>query len=149
MFQPVWIAKGGFADGFNDRDILEPDLNNSNLSTGTWSLAVEMMDKAENMSAMANMMEWNGSLLNMETEESGESGESGEGGNETMNEIDNESSMRGHGADAGTGNMALEHLDQNDNESVNDSENDPAKCHRQVFIPKAKNIFKLIVPAIE
>ena len=29
-----------------------------------------MMDKAENMSAMANMTEWNGSLLNMETEES-------------------------------------------------------------------------------
>ena len=70
MFQPVRIAKGGLADGFKDRDILEPDLNNSNLSNGTWSLAVEMMDKAENMSAMANMTEWNGSLLNMETEES-------------------------------------------------------------------------------
>ena len=55
---------------------MEPDLNNSNLSNGTWSLAVEMMDKAENMSAMANMTEWNGSLLNMETEEIGESGES-------------------------------------------------------------------------
>ena len=146
MFQSVCIAKGGFADGFKDRDILEPDLNNSNLSNGTWSLAVEMMDKAENMSAMANMTEWNGSLLNMETEESGESGESG---NDTMNDTDNKSSMHGHGADARTGNMALEHLDQYDNESVNDSENDPAKCHRQVFIPKAKNIFKLIVPAIE
>ena len=86
---------------------MEPDLNNSNLSNGTWSLAVEMMDKAENMSAMANMTEWNGSLLNMETEESGESGESG---NDTMNEIDNESyesSMHGHGADAGTGNMGF------------------------------------------
>ena len=83
---------------------MEPDLNNSNLSNGTWSLAVEMMDKAENMSAMANMMEWNGSLLNMETEESGESGESG---NDTMNEIDNESSMHGHGAHAGTGNMGF------------------------------------------
>ena len=46
MFQPVRIAKGGLADGFKDRDILEPDLNNSNLSNGTWSLAVEMMDKA-------------------------------------------------------------------------------------------------------
>ena len=54
---------------------MEPDLN-SNLSNGTWSFAVEMMDKAENMSAMANMTEWNGSLLNMETEEIGESGES-------------------------------------------------------------------------
>ena len=32
MFQSVCIAKGGFADGFKDRDILEPDLNNSNLS---------------------------------------------------------------------------------------------------------------------
>ena len=101
MFQPVCIAKGGFADGFKDRDILEPDLNNSNLSNGTWSLAVEMMDKAENMSAMANMTEWNGSLLNMETEESGESG------NDTMNDTDNKSSMHGHGADAGTGNMGF------------------------------------------
>eukprot|EP00435_Cladocopium_sp_Y103_P038798 s996_g10.t1 len=94
------------------------NLNNSNVSNGTWSLAVEMMDKAENISAMANMTEWNGSLLNMETRESGESG------NDAMNDTDNESeSMHGHGADVGTGNMSLE---QHDNESVNDSENDPA-----------------------
>ena len=39
-------------------------------TSAIWSSAVEMMDKAENMSAMANMTEWNGSLLNMETEES-------------------------------------------------------------------------------
>ena len=73
-------------------------------TSAIWSLAVEMMDKAENMSAMANMTEWNGSLLNMETEESGESGESG---NDTMNDTDNKSSMHGHGADAGTGNMGF------------------------------------------
>ena len=55
----------------------------------------------------------------------------GESGNDTMNDTDNKSSMHGHGADARTGNMALEHLDQYDNESVNDSENDPAKCHHK------------------
>ena len=98
-----------------DWDILEPDLNNSNVSNGTWSLAAETMDKAENMSAMANMTEWNGSLLNMET---------GESGNDTVNDTDNESSMHGHGADAGAGNM----LEQYDNESVNESENDPANA---------------------
>ena len=98
-----------------DWDILETDLNNSNISNGTWSLAAETMDKAENMSAMANMTEWNGSLLNMET---------GESGNDTVNDTDNESSMHGHGADVGAGNM----LEQYDNESVNESENDPANA---------------------
>ena len=57
-------------------------------------------------------MEWNNSLLNMET---------GESGNDTMNDTDNESSMHGR-ADVGAGNM----LEQYDNESVNESENDPA-----------------------
>jgi len=92
-----------------DWDILEPDLNNSNVSNGTWSLAVETMDK-ENMS-MTNMTEWNewnNSLL-----------KTGESGNDTMNDTDNESSM--HGRADGAGNML-----QYDNESVNESENDSA-----------------------
>ena len=118
VFQPACTAKGGFDDLFmahslQDWDILEPDLNNSNVSNGTWSLAVETVDKVENMSATANMTEWNGSLLNMG---------SGESGNDAMNDTDNESSMHGNGADLGAGNMS----EQYDNESVNDSENDPA-----------------------